>query len=239
MESMAGLGSNSVMVNPSTDLRHRPAGRAYGGLSPEDRVAARRARLVQAGAELFGIQGLRATTVRGVCAEAGLTDRYFYESFTSLEDLLAAVYTDMMDGLRRRLQALPPWPAQVRGAAVDWAAVERRCSAGYGAWFDAVSDTRFARVVLAEVLGVNAELDALYEAHTQDFAAHTTAPLAGLRLSAERRTLIGRALVGAAVQVAKHWAGSAYAAPRRAVVRTCVLVALGTLRELTTERDDP
>lgn len=225
------------MVNPSPGVRNKPAGRAYGGLSPEDRVAARRQRLLQAGAVLFGTQGLRATTVRGVCSEAGLTDRYFYESFASLEALLAAVYTDMMDGLRRRLQDLPPWPAGARDGPVDWDAVERRCSAGYDAWFDAVSNPHFARVVLAEVLGVNADIDALYEANTQDFAAHTAAPLARQRLSAERRTLIGRALVGAAVQVAKHWVASGYAAPRRAVVRTCVLVAMGTLRELMADRE--
>ena len=238
MKSIAPLGSNGVMVNPCAAVRNKPPGRAYGGLSPEDRVAARRARLVQAGAALFGTQGLRATTVRSVCTEAGLTDRYFYESFASLEALLAAVYVDMMAGLRQRLLALPPWPAQPRGADVDWPAAERRCSAGYQAWFDAVSDPRFARVVLAEVLGVNADIDALYEAHTQDFAAHTAAPLARLRLSAERRTLIGHALVGAAVQVARHWVASGYAAPRWAVVRTCVLVAMGTLRELAGERDE-
>ena len=53
----------------------RVTGRAYGGLAPEDRAAARRARFIEAGIELFGTQGFRAATVRGVCAAAGLTDR--------------------------------------------------------------------------------------------------------------------------------------------------------------------
>ena len=67
------------------------AARPYGGLAMEERVAARRARFIEAGVELFGTQGFRGATVRGVCAAAGLTDRYFYESFPTLEALLAAV----------------------------------------------------------------------------------------------------------------------------------------------------
>lgn len=209
-------------------------GRAYGGLSGADRVAARRARFLDAGRALFGSQGLRATTVRGLCAEAGLTDRYFYESFASVEALLGAVYLALMDSLQQRLRALPRPEAGT--GPVDWAEVERRCAAGYELWFDTVADPQVARIVLAEVLGVSAEIDALYEARTQDFAAYTAHPLRGLRLSAERRTLVGRALVGAAVQVARHWVSSGYAASRRSVVRTCTLVAVGTLRELLDEQ---
>lgn len=215
-------------------------GRAYGGQSGADRVAARRARFIDAGRVLFGSQGLRATTVRGLCAEAGLTDRYFYESFASVEALLGAVYLSLTDGLQQRLRALPRPEAGT--GPVDWAEVERRCAAGYELWFDTVADPQVARIVLAEVLGVSAEIDALYEARTQDFAAYTAHPLRALRLSPERRTLVGRALVGAAVQVARHWVSSGYAASRRSVVRTCTLVAVGTLRELLDEQrptDEP
>lgn len=211
-------------------------GRAYGGLSGADRVAARRARFIDAGVALFGSQGLRATTVRGLCAEAGLTDRYFYESFASVEALLGAVYLSLMDGLQQRLRALPR--PEATSGAVDWAEVERRCAAGYELWFDTVRDPQVARIVLAEVLGVSPAIDALYEARTQDFAAYTAHPLRALRLSPERRTLVGRALVGAAVQVARHWVSSGYAASRRSVVRTCTLVAVGTLRELLAEQPD-
>lgn len=235
----------AVMVNPppTATRARRPrqagpaaAGRSYGGLPPEDRVAGRRARLIEAGIQLFGTQGLRATTVRGVCAQAGLTDRYFYESFSSLEALLQAVYQALMDGLRQRLETQAPalqapWPA----GPADAAALEQAFTAGYEVWFDAVSDARFARIVLAEVLGVSAEVDALYEAGMRDFTARTTQPLVHAKLNAERRALIGRALVGAAVHVARMWVASGYRASRRSVVRTCVLVAVGTLRALEAE----
>src|ERR1700760_2964539 len=77
--------------------------RSYGGLAREERVAARRARFIEAGVELFGTHGFRGATVRGVCAAAGLTDRYFYESFPTLEALLAAVYGSLRDAFAERL----------------------------------------------------------------------------------------------------------------------------------------
>ena len=212
------------------------AARPYGGLAMEERVAARRARFIEAGIELFGTQGFRGATVRGVCAAAGLTDRYFYESFASLEALLAAVYCSLRDGFATRLTQESFTSEDWRG---DAAAIERQVTAAYELWFDTVRDARFARILLVEVLGVSAGMDALYEESARAMAALTIAPLAAtdpsLRLSKARRELLGRALVGAALQVAKMWMTGGYRLPRRDVVRTCVLVATGTLAALRTE----
>ena len=49
--------------------------RAYGGVSADDRIAARRTSLLDAGLELFGTDGFAATGVKDVCRQAGLTDR--------------------------------------------------------------------------------------------------------------------------------------------------------------------
>ena len=210
--------------------------RPYGGLAMEERVATRRARFIEAGVELFGTQGFRGATVRGVCAAAGLTDRYFYESFPTLEALLAAVYGSLKDGFARRLTeesfASDGW----RG---DAAAIERQVTAAYELWFDTVREPRFARIVLVEVLGVNPDIDALYELSVREMAELTIAPLAAtqpaLKLSRARREMLGRALVGAGLQVAKMWMTGGYKLPRREVVRTCVLVATGTLGALRAE----
>ena len=210
-------------------------GRAYGGLAQEDRVAARRARFVEAGIELFGTQGFRGATVRGICAAAGLTDRYFYESFASLEALLIAVHRHLMDGLGGRLMDEAVSPA----TPLDRAQVEHHVALGYQVWFDVVREPRFARIVLVEILGVSAAVDELYEGSMRDFAELTISLLEstqpGLKLSKSRRALLGRALVGASLQVAKLWMTSGYRAPRRDVVRTCVLVAIGTMEALRAE----
>lgn len=202
----------------------------------EDRVAARRARFIEAGIELFGTQGFRGATVRGICAAAGLTDRYFYESFPTLEALLAAVYTTLRDRFAARLTGESLHPEAWQG---DAAAVERQVTAAYELWFDTVRDPRFGRIVLVEILGVSPEMDALYEASARTMAALTIAPLAftqpSLKLTKARRELLGRALVGAGLQVAKMWMTGGYKLARRDVVRTCVLVATGTLAALRAE----
>ncbi len=80
-------------------------GRTYGGESLADRQAKRRQKFMAAGHELFGTVGFRQTTVRLLCKQAELTDRYFYESFDSIEDLLAAVYQQAIEQLQRQVLA--------------------------------------------------------------------------------------------------------------------------------------
>src|ERR1700761_8746098 len=213
-----------------------PTARPYGGLAMEERVAARRARFIEAGVELFGTQGFRGATVRGVCAAAGLTDRYFYESFPTLEALLAAVYHSLKDRFATRLTQESFTSEDWRG---DAAAIERQVTVAYELWFDTVRDPRVARILLVEILGVSPQMDALYEESARAMAALTIAPLSAthptLKLSKPRQELLGRALVGAALQVAKMWMTGGYKLARRDVVRTCVLVAMGTITALRAE----
>jgi AcrR family transcriptional regulator len=92
----------------------------YGGRTAEQRRAERRVRLVDAAREIWLEQGWAAVTMRGVCARAGLTDRYFYESFADVDALLAGVWDEVRDGTLQLLMAtfvattdLPPL-AQLR-----------------------------------------------------------------------------------------------------------------------------
>lgn len=78
----------------------------YGGRSTEERRAERRRQLTDAAVEIWGEQGWSAVTMRGVCAKAGLIDRYFYESFPEREALLVAVWDQMRDELLTKLLAV-------------------------------------------------------------------------------------------------------------------------------------
>ncbi len=213
--------------------------RAYGGVALEERVAARRARFVDAGIELFGTQGFRGATVRGICAAAGLTDRYFYESFDSLEALLAEVFRTLTGQFAARLTAEAARFQSAHAGPLDAATIEAQAVVGYELWFDCVRDPRFARIVLVEVLGVSPAIDALYEELLRGMAELTIATLVamqpGIRLPKARRELLGRALVGSGQQVAKMWMTGGYKLPRREVVRACVTVATGTLAALRAE----
>jgi AcrR family transcriptional regulator len=63
----------------------------------EDRIAQRQLQLVEAGLEIFGTVGYRASTVDFICATAGLTKRYFYDSFSRTQDLFIACYQHRAD----------------------------------------------------------------------------------------------------------------------------------------------
>ncbi|MCQ8895010.1 TetR/AcrR family transcriptional regulator [Limnobacter humi] len=69
-----------------------PPQRAYAGKSAQERQKARRQQLIAAAIELIGQHGFAAVSIDSVCAQAGLTKRYFYEAFESREALLVASY---------------------------------------------------------------------------------------------------------------------------------------------------
>ncbi|MGH3456872.1 TetR/AcrR family transcriptional regulator [Aeromicrobium sp.] len=64
--------------------------RSYGGKSADERTTTRRAQLVDAAIALLATTGVARTTMTAVCAKAGLTERYFYESFSSRDEVLVA-----------------------------------------------------------------------------------------------------------------------------------------------------
>lgn len=74
----------------------QPAGRPWGGVSAEDRIAIRREKLIATAIELLSTGGLAATTVREVADRAGVSRRFFYESFTDLDALLRAIFEDTL-----------------------------------------------------------------------------------------------------------------------------------------------
>ncbi|TPG28233.1 TetR/AcrR family transcriptional regulator [Mycobacterium hodleri] len=80
--------------------------RPYGGVQASDRVAERRRRLLDAGLELLGgADEPSVLTVRAICGEAGITARYFYESFTDKDELVAAVFDGVIADIAATTQA--------------------------------------------------------------------------------------------------------------------------------------
>ena len=67
----------------------------WSGVPLEDRQALRRDQLIEAGVEMLGGATGPALTVRAVCREAELTERYFYESFADRDEFVRAVYDDV------------------------------------------------------------------------------------------------------------------------------------------------
>ncbi len=80
--------------------------RPYAGVDAADRLARRRARLLESGLELLGSNVDPAElTVRGICQQSGLATRYFYESFADKDEFIGAVFDWVIAGLAATTQA--------------------------------------------------------------------------------------------------------------------------------------
>ncbi|WP_433327717.1 TetR/AcrR family transcriptional regulator [Spirillospora sp. CA-294931] len=193
--------------------------RRYRGASAEQRRRRRRELLVEAGLEVFGTTGYRTATVDTLCAEAGLTKRYFYESFPDREALLLAAY-EHANGLLRDavLAAVPP-------DEPDPLVIAR---IGLRAAFTCMRDDhRVSRLLYAEILGVSPAADRAYQGCVETWA-RTIRELVIAGPSGPRTDLLATAAVGAITATAMRWALTGYAEPVDDLVQVVETLLTGT-----------
>ena len=90
------------MVGNVENVEARP----YGGVQARERVAQRRRQLLEAGLDLLGGAGeTTELTVRALCGRAGISARYFYESFTDKDQLVSAVVDWVIGDIAATTQA--------------------------------------------------------------------------------------------------------------------------------------
>ncbi len=126
--------------------------RSYGGQSAEARRRHRRVRLLDAAMETMARNEWRGVTVDKLCATANLNKRYFYENFTDLDDVGAAVVDDIADKVRAATELAADAAAQEPLEAQAYAAVGATVRT-------LVDDARRARILLGGVAaspGLNA-----------------------------------------------------------------------------------
>jgi AcrR family transcriptional regulator len=206
--------------------------RAYRGASPHQRVEQRRAQLVDAGVDLFGTIGYRAATIDHICARAGLSKRYFYESFPDSEALLLACYerctNEFIDAMVTAVTEAPETiEAQLRAALV-----------GFFSAIDA--DQRGARIFLLEVLGVSTAVDEAYAAQFNR-AASSIEALAGdafstSRLPKPQLDVIAQGIFGAILTVATQWLLDHRRRPRAQLIDATYVLVLAVLDQLPRAR---
>lgn len=166
----------------------------YGGRSETERRADRRARLLDAGLDLFGTDGWSATTIERLCAAAGVATRSFYEEFHGREDLLKAVYEKVMSGV---LEHVLPLVADARGTP------QERIRLGLGGYVTYLTeDPRRAKVAHREV-----RVAGVLEQDRHEMVlrfAEVIATQTRLERSATGR-ILGLALAGAVSEVLVDW----------------------------------
>ena len=90
---------------PAKRKRATTVTRRYGGVDAAERRRERLRILIEAGLAVFGSRGYHLSTVRDICAQAGLTERYFYESFKTLGELFDAVYAELRGQVQQKVMA--------------------------------------------------------------------------------------------------------------------------------------
>lgn len=210
----------------------RGSGRSYGGVPAEVRIAQRRDRFLDAGLELFGTKGYQATSVRAVCREAGLSERYFYESFANTEALLVGVYQRCTDKMHDEI--LVAMATGDRRASTAMEALEQVVRTTLDAFYASVSDPRVLRVCWLEVLGVSTLVDSTYISGIDRFAQLVATVMAGTFGVAtdEQLRLIATGLVGGVIMSAIRWYLDGQNEPVSTLVEANAVLFLGVAHQL-------
>jgi AcrR family transcriptional regulator len=127
-----------------------PKERLIRGRTLDERRQERRRDLLDMALQLFGTQGYASTTIEQLCRESYVSTRYFYEEFNGREDLLEALYTELMGVI------LTAGIEAETGADDENPLTRNRIAAFVHA---VVDDERVARVVFVESVGVSPELE--------------------------------------------------------------------------------
>jgi len=159
----------------------------------------RRSAILASALELFGTSGCTATSIKQICRGAGVTERYFYESFPSREICLAALYDNLSEAMRAATLAA------LARADPD---VNALTNAGLSTFIGYLTeDPRRARVVLIEVVGVSPEMERRRHRVLHDFVDTVIATWAtgGMGAVGRGERLTATALVGGVNHLMVDW----------------------------------
>lgn len=204
-----------------------PLEEPWRGTTADERAEQRRRQLLEAGLVLLGKDGAPGLTVRAVTRAAGLSPRFFYESFPDRDALAVAVW----DGQYAEISALVD--RAIAEAGVDFASRMRAALLVVARWFEE-RPTR-AVVMLRETLA-----DPVLRAHARRrlpemvlgtmAASVDPAALASLHPAQVQMTVT--ALSGAIVNLFLEWTAGRIDVPAEHLVEAVVEVAEAGLSRL-------
>ncbi|MCO5785974.1 TetR/AcrR family transcriptional regulator [Pseudomonas sp. G11-1] len=195
-------------------------GKRYRGSATAERRALRRQQLIDAATEVYGEHGYRHSGVKQVCEAAGLTQRYFYESFNHSDELLLACYEQATRRLRERNLAA------AKAAGDDPVA---RSRAMLGSYFQALKDEpNVARLLLVEIRGISPAVDQAIEDALRASTHDMTLALAKPGQQFDRMLQAG--ILGGVIHIALYWMASGYAQPVEVVTETTLKIGAALLQ---------
>jgi len=202
--------------------------RQFKGLSLTERKQARREKLIEAGIATYGTQGFFSVTVKDVCNEAKLTERYFYESFKKSEELFQIVFLKMIGDMQHCL-----------AQAVMLAAPEPKnmVIAGLSALLSAIKDDpRMARIIYIDAMLVQ---DLHNQATIQETLLQFDRIIQGfMRLTMphadqgnnDEASLIATGLNGYVTHIIIRWVTGGFKQPLDEVLQACAAAFLSFIQ---------
>lgn len=194
-----------------------PPTRSYRGLSQDERRAERRARLIAAAIAVYGERGYHQATVKAVCEAAGLTERYFYESFANSEALLIDSFNAVTWSVLGAITQAAKEAGRARTA---------RSRAMLHAYFAALQrEPQSARVFLVEIRGVSRAVDQAFDTALRAIGKEVARIVAPPGAADDE--LLQAGVVGGVIHIALRWIEDGYQPEIESVVDTAL--KLGTV----------
>lgn len=193
--------------------------RRYRGSAVEERRAQRRQQLIDAAIQVYGHNGYRHSGVKQVCDAAGLTQRYFYESFAHSDELLIACY-----------EQAARWMREDNMAAAEAAGKDpvARSRAMLLAYFQRLKENpTIGRLLLIEIRGISPAVDEAIEkalkASSDDIARVLARP------GKQFDELLQAGILGGVIHIALHWMANDYNTPVEGVTNTALKLGVSLL----------
>lgn len=218
----------TAAVETASDSTTAVKRRSFKGMSLEERQSERRERLVEAGLQLYGSQGFFSVTVRDICVEAKLTERYFYESFKNSGALFDAIYVGLIEELQQKVMT-----AVMQGAPDPRGMVRHGLMAFFQYLHD---DQRKTRILFIDAILVH-ENDGKsifkavkrFDVMTQSFIA-LMVPKVQEHMALV--SLVSTGLTGYVSHLAMRWAMGGFKEPMDDVINACMMLYSGLLVSL-------
>ena len=195
--------------------------RQFKGMSLTERKQARKEKLIEAGIQAYGTHGFFSVTVKDICNEAKLTERYFYESFKKSEQLFQTIFIKLIDELQQNvMQSI----MQASGNP------EKMIEAGLSALLTTLQENpQMARIIYIDAMLVQ-------ELHNQATIHETMARfdrmihafvmllMPNLNRSEREISLVSSGLNGYVTQIAIRWVMSDFKQSKDEVLSACSTV---------------
>lgn len=194
------------------------AARRWGTKTADERSSQRRHDLMQAAIKVYGERGFHNCSVKLVCDAAGLTERYFYESFANGEDMLQQCFKLVTGGLIARMRET----AETTGGGR-----RKRVRAVLLTYLGALrANPPAARLFLLSMASVSPDTDALISSNLDDFGCLLLEVLGCQDSREEVSPLLLKGVIGGGLHIARAWVANGFAEDTGEVADTALRLYL-------------